>query len=627
MSEYDSSSIGVLKGLDPVKKRPGMYTETESPVHLSQEVIDNSVDEALEGHAKNIKVTILKDGGISVEDDGRGMPVDIHPEEGVPGVQVILSVLHSGGKFDNDSYAFSGGLHGVGVSVVNALSKRVELEIKREGKLHLIAFEHGELVEPLKVIGEVGPRTTGTKFTFWPEESYFDTVKFDAKRLSRLLKAKSVFCPGLTVSLTNEKLSSEHEDYKQTWQFNDGVDSYLDDSVEYETLLDDSWKFKFLEEEGMELAINWLSDGGEVFQESYVNLIPTGQGGTHVNAMRTGLVNASRNYAEMHDLLPRNVKLAPEDVWQGACYVNNALLKDPEFQGQVKSKLNSRHIVDPFSKQIADAFEMWMNSNQEKANELVEKFVSEAIKRGKKNKTVARKKVTAGPALPGKLADCIERDAARAELFLVEGDSAGGSAKQGRDRNYQAIMPLRGKILNTWEVETEQIFSNNEVHDLSVAMGVDPMSDDLSGLRYGKICILADADADGLHIATLITALFTRHFPAVLNNGHVFVCQPPLYRIDAGKEKYYALDEKERDHFLELVKKNGFKGEPVVMRFKGLGEMNPDQLEETTLNPDSRRLIQLTNTDSVETHEVFDKLLANKFAENRKGLLATGELS
>lgn len=614
---YQSSDIEVLSGLDPVKRRPGMYTETSRPNHLIQEVVDNSVDEALEGHASKIMVTLHKDGSIEVSDDGRGMPVDIHKEHGVSGVELILAKLHAGGKFSNKNYTFSGGLHGVGVSVVNALSERLDVWIKRDGKEHHIAFEHGEKVSELKVVGQVGQRNTGTRVQFTPAPEYFDTTKIGVKKLKHLLKAKAVLCSGLQVQFKNNLDNSS-----ETWEFQDGLQEYLNDEIEAEERIPmDAFVGNQQDEEfAVEWALTWVPQG-ELVTESYVNLIPTAQGGTHVNGLRTGLTEAIREYADAHNLLPRGLKLAPDDVWDRVSYVLSAKMKDPQFSGQTKERLSSRSIASYIANTVKDALILWMNQNVNEGEQIALLAINNAQNRLRKAKQVVRKKVTAGPALPGKLADCSSQDPMQGELFLVEGDSAGGSAKQARDREFQAIMPLRGKILNSWEVESTQVMASQEVHDLAVAIGVDPGSSDLTGLRYGKIIVLADADSDGLHIATLLCALFLRHFEPVVRAGHIFVAMPPLYRIDVGKQKFYAVDQSERDQILQKIENDKLKGKVSVTRFKGLGEMNPSQLRESAIAPDTRRLIQLSVSTGDNTHGIMDMLLAKKRASERKAWL------
>ncbi|MEM8593299.1 MAG: DNA topoisomerase IV subunit B [Pseudomonadota bacterium] len=617
-NEYNADAIEVLTGLDPVRKRPGMYTDTARPNHLAQEAIDNSVDEALAGHAKCIEVVLHKDGSLSCTDDGRGMPVDIHPEMGLPGVEVILSTLHAGGKFSNDNYQISGGLHGVGVSVVNALSSRLDVTVRRGGQVHQIVFADGEKQSDLNVIGKCAKKDTGTRVHFWPDAQYFDSVKFSLTRLRHVLKAKAVLCSRLTVRLVDESSSDTDE-----WLFEEGLTDYLQDSTkEYEVL--PAVPFvgsESLKGEGAEWAVQWLPEGGEVLAESYVNLIPTAQGGTHVNGLRTGLLEALREYCEIRNVLPRGVKLTPDDIWERCCYVLSAKLLDPQFSGQTKERLSSRECAGMVTNMTRDAFSLWLNQHTEEADKIVEMAIANAQNRLKKSKQVVRKKITQGPALPGKLADCSESDSMDGELFLVEGDSAGGSAKQARDRRFQAIMPLRGKILNTWEVASDQVLSSQEVHDIGVAIGIDPGSDDLSGLRYGKVCILADADSDGLHIATLLCALFTRHFSHLVEAGHVFVAMPPLYRVDVGKEVFYALDESEKDQFLQRIEHEKKRGKVMVTRFKGLGEMNPAQLRETVMNRDTRKLLQLTMQDAQDTFELMDMLLAKKRSPDRKSWL------
>lgn len=614
---YNSSEIEVLTGLDPVRKRPGMYTDTTRPNHLAQEVIDNSVDEALAGHASEINITHYVDGSVSVEDNGRGMPVDIHPEEGVSGVEVILTRLHAGGKFSNKAYQFSGGLHGVGVSVVNALSKRVEVQIKRNGEQYAIAFEHGVLVEPLTVIGKVAKKNSGTFLRFWPEASFFDTPKYALNRLKHLLRAKAVLCPGLTVNFMDE-VSGE----QTSWYYEDGLRDYLNQSLEgLERLpIEGFVGTESSENEAASWAIAWLEEPHEALNESYVNLIPTPQGGTHVNGLRQGTTDAVREFCEFRNLIPRGVKLSPDDVWQNVAFVLSAKLRDPQFAGQTKERLSSRECVPFISGVVKDALSLWLNQHTEVAEKIAELAINNAQTRNKKARQVARKKVTSGPALPGKLADCTETDLSLTELFLVEGDSAGGSAKQARNKRFQAIMPLRGKILNTWEVDSGQILATQEVHDISVAIGVDPASEDLSSLRYGKICILADADSDGAHIATLICALFVRHFPTLVENGHVYVAMPPLYRIDVGKNVFYALDEAERQGVLDRIQAEKLAGKVQVTRFKGLGEMNPIQLRETTMSPETRRLVQLT-LEAEHAYPMMDMMLAKKRAPDRKAWL------
>nr|VFJ51392.1 MAG: DNA topoisomerase IV subunit B [Candidatus Kentron sp. DK] len=618
MRKYDAADIEVLTGLDPVRKRPGMYTDTTRPNHLAQEVIDNSVDEAITGYASRIIATLREDGGFSVTDDGRGMPVDIHPEEGVPGVEVILTRLHAGGKFSNKNYRFSGGLHGVGISVVNALSRRLEVRVRRDGNEYGMDFAHGEKDSELTVTGQVGQRNTGTTVTFWPNPDFFDSSKFSVSRLHHTLRAKAVLCPGLQV-IFDDRLSGE----RREWRYEGGLADYFEEAIgDAESLPRPPFVGNFSgATETVDWALAWLPEGGDGITESYVNLIPTPQGGTHVNGLRSGLLSSVREYCEFRNLLPRGVRLAPDDVWDRCGFVLSVKMTEPQFTGQTKERLSSRESATFVSGVVKDAFSLWLNQHPEVGDRIAEFAIDNAQVRLKASKKVARKRVTAGPALPGKLADCIVQDAARGELFLVEGDSAGGSAKQARDREFQAVMPLRGKILNTWEVESEQVLASQEVHDVSVAVGVDPGSKDLSGLRYGKICILADADSDGAHISTLLCALFVRHFRPLVEAGHLFVAMPPLYRIDVGKDAFYALDDAERQGILDGLPEDKKRGKITVQRFKGLGEMNPLQLRETTMAPDTRRLVQLNIDSAEDTDALMDMLLAKKRAPDRKAWL------
>lgn len=615
MANYTAEDIEVLTGLDPVKKRPGMYTETTRPNHLAQEIIDNCVDEALAGHAKTVHLTLHKDQSVTVTDDGRGMPVDIHPEQGLPGVEVILSTLHAGGKFSNKNYQFSGGLHGVGVSVVNALSSLLEVTIRRDANVYQIIFEDGNKTSDLKVIDSCGKRNSGTSVRFLPNPKYFDSHKFSVPRLRHVLRAKAVLCPGLKVVFVDEASGDKDE-----WYYEDGLQDYLRAATDgWATLPEKPFIGSFSSEhEAVDWAVQWLPEGGELVQESYVNLIPTSQGGTHVNGLRTGLLEAMRDYAEMRNLIPRGVKLAPDDIWLSNSYVLSFKLEDPQFSGQTKERLSSREAAAFVSGVAKDAFSLWLNQHTTDGDALAEFFINNAQKRVRSSKKVARKRITQGPALPGKLADCSSADPSRGELFLVEGDSAGGSAKQARDRETQAIMPLRGKILNTWEVDSADVLASQEVHDIAVALGIDPGNDDLSKLRYHKVCILADADSDGLHIATLLCALFVRHFPSLVKAGHVFVAMPPLYRIDLGQEVYYALDDGERQGILDRFVAENKRGKPNVQRFKGLGEMNPMQLRETTMAADTRRLVQLQIEVGDDTLQLMDMLLAKKRSPDRK---------
>ncbi|MFO6424347.1 DNA topoisomerase IV subunit B [Motilimonas sp. KMU-193] len=619
-NQYNSDAIEVLNGLEPVRRRPGMYTDTQRPNHLGQEVIDNSVDEALAGHASSISVILHEDHSLEVIDDGRGMPVDIHPEEGISGVELIFCKLHAGGKFSGKNYQFSGGLHGVGISVVNALSRRVEVAIRRDGQVYEIAFENGNKVEELTVTGTCGKRNTGTRVHFWPDTSYFDSGKFSASRLRHNLKAKAVLCPGLSIKFKDKVNKQEDE-----WCYQDGLTDYLTEAVkEWPSLPETPFIGAFsANTEAADWAVCWLPEGGDLITESYVNLIPTAQGGTHVNGLRQGLLEAMREFCEFRNLVPRGVKLTADDIWDRCAYILSVKVQDPQFAGQTKERLSSRQCSAFVSGVVKDAFSLWLNSNTDVAELLAEVCINNAQRRLRQSKKVARKKVTQGPALPGKLTDCSNQDPMRSELFLVEGDSAGGSAKQARDRDFQAIMPLRGKILNTWEVEAGQVLASQEVHDISVAIGLDPDSADLSGLRYGKICILADADSDGLHIATLLCALFVRHFRALVDAGHVYVAMPPLYRIDVGKEVFYALDEDEKNGILDRIEAEKKRGKVNVQRFKGLGEMNPLQLRETTMDPNTRRLVQLTVDDAEQTMQMMDMLLAKKRSADRRDWLET----
>jgi len=620
MSNYNAEDIEVLTGLDPVRKRPGMYTDTSRPNHLAQEVIDNSVDEALAGHARRVDVTLHKDGSLSVCDDGRGMPVDIHPEQGLPGVEVILSTLHAGGKFSNKNYQFSGGLHGVGVSVVNALSNRLDVTVKRGGNVHQIQFANGDKTSDLAVVDSCGQRNTGTILRFWPNAEYFDSVKFSVTRLRHVLRAKAVLCSGLTMSFYDENTSESIE-----WYYEDGLKDYIADALQgWEVLPVEPFIGTFTaENEAADWAVQWLPEGGELVQESYVNLIPTPQGGTHVNGLRSGLLEAMREFCEFRNLLPRGVKLTPDDIWDRCSFVLSSKMADPQFSGQTKDRLSSREVAAFVSGVVKDAFSLWLNQHTEEAEKLAELCILNAQRRMRASKKVVRKKVTQGPALPGKLADCSSDEPELCEIFLVEGDSAGGSAKQARNRENQAIMPLRGKILNTWEVDSQEILGSQEVHDISVALGVDPGLESADELRYHKVCILADADSDGLHIATLLCALFVRHFRPLVAGGHVYVAMPPLFRIDVGKDVYYALDDAERQGILDRIEAEGKRGKINVQRFKGLGEMNPLQLRETTMDPDTRRLVQLTLEPGDDTNSVLDMLLAKKRASDRRHWLET----
>ena len=612
MSQYTAQSLEVLSGLDPVRRRPGMYTDTTRPDHLAQEVIDNAVDEALAGHANKITVIVYKDGSLSVEDNGRGMPVDIHPEYGQSGIEIILTKLHAGGKFSTDNYQFSGGLHGVGISVVNALSNRVEVEVQRQGNIYTMAFEHGEPVSKLEVLeGKVPKRATGTTVHFWPDAKYFDSPKFSLKALKHNLKAKAVLAAGLQIvyidQINNEKIE---------WQFENGLVDYLMDELQDRDILPHP---AFVatgqaERASVEFAICWNIESGELVQESYVNLIPTAQGGTHVNGLRSGVTDAVREFCELRNLLPRNLKLSAEDVWDGVNYILSLKFQEPQFSGQTNERLSSREASGVVLNIAKDAFALWLNQNSDTAMQLAEMMIAKAGRRLKAAKKVERKKIVAGPTLPGKLSDCVGHSLEESELFIVEGDSAGGSAKQARDKNFQAIMPIRGKILNTWEVASDEVLASQEVHNIAIAIGVDPGSDDLSELRYGKVCILADADSDGLHIATLLCALFVKHFPTLVEEGHLYVAMPPLFRIDDGKDVHYALDEDE----LESVLKKAKTKNPQITRFKGLGEMNASQLRETTLDPNTRRLVQLDLDDVHFTSGLLDKLLAKKRAGDRK---------
>ena len=616
MTTYDSSAIEVLTGLEPVRKRPGMYTLTERPNHLAQEVIDNSADEAIAGYCDEITVTLHEDNSLSVTDNGRGMPVDRHAKEGVSGVEVILTRLHAGAKFSDKSYRFSGGLHGVGVSVVNALSKRLEVRVRRDGNEYFMWFADGKKKQELKVVGQVGKRNTGTTVRFWPDEKFFDSPKFSVPRMKHVMRAKAVLSPGLRMRFINEADPVENEE----WHYENGLPAYLMSELDgAPTLPEQPYTGHFAgKDEEVDWAVVWLLDEGELVTESYVNLIPTAQGGTHVNGFRTGLTEALREFCELRNLLPRNVKITPEDVWSRCSYVLSLRMKEPQFTGQTKDRLSSREASAFASGVTQDAFSIWLNSNTATGEQIAKLAIDAAMVRLKQGKKVERKKLTSGPALPGKLADCTSQDLSRTELFLVEGDSAGGSAKQARDREFQAIMPLRGKILNTWEVESGEVLSSQEVHDIAVALGVDPGAMNVDGLRYGKVCILADADSDGAHIATLLCALFVRHFRKLVEDGRVHVAMPPLYRIDVGKSVFYALDDHEREGYLARIEAEGIKGKVNIQRFKGLGEMNPNQLRETTMSPDTRRLVQLTLDDAETATATIDMLLAKNRAADRK---------
>ena len=613
--EYNAESIEVLSGLDPVKKRPGMYTETSRPNHLALEVIDNSIDEALAGHASTIDVELNQDGSLSVEDDGRGMPVDIHPEEGIPAAELIFTRLHAGAKFSDEDYKFSGGLHGVGVSVVNALSLNLTAEIKRGGHKYLLEFEDSEKKKELAKVDKVGKKNTGTKVTFLPDPQYFDNVKFSVSQLMAALKAKAVLSPGLKISF-KDKDSGKSE----TWCFVDGLAAYLASSNKGGDLIPaEPFEGEHVNDEGgLTWALQWVQGISDPISESYVNLIPTTQGGTHVNGLRSGLTEALKEFCEFRNLIPRGVKITAEDVWLNCSSILSAKLRDPQFTGQTKERLSSKEFSGVASAIIKDAFSLWLNQHTEEGEAIAQISIANAQARKKNSKKVDRKKFSSGLALPGKLTDCTSDDPDESELFLVEGQSAGGSAIKARDRNFQAILPLKGKIMNTWEVEVSELLASQEVNNIAVALGVDPGSNNLEGLRYGKVCILADADSDGLHIATLLCALFLKHFRPLVEAGRVYVSMPPLYRVDQGKDVHYALDDPEKDKLVSQLQKKNKKTKIEVQRFKGLGEMNASQLRETTMLPGARRLVQLTVKNGDKSNQVVDMLLSKKRSQDRK---------
>jgi len=623
--EYNASDIEVLSGLEPVQKRPGMYTDTDCPNHLAYEVIDNSVDEAIAGHCKKIEVILHNDGSLQVKDDGRGMPVDDHPEEKVPAVEVILTRLHAGAKFSNKNYRFSGGLHGVGVSVVNALSKNLEAWIKRNGHEYNLSFKNGERISELEVVGNVGKSNTGTTIRFWPNSKYFHSDKINIDDLKHNLRAKAVLCPGLKI-----KLFIEENNEKLEWLYQGGVNEYLNEELNGSECIPTKpfYGTSRSGKEEIEWSLTWPIDGTTGIQESYVNLIPTMQGGTHVAGFRAGLTDAIRDFAEYRNLLPRGIKLSPEDVWYGISFILSVRLEDPQFSGQRKEKLSSRNATSYVSGVIKDAFTLLLNQYSEAGDQITARAIENAQKRIKRNKKVKRKRPTGGPMLPGKLADCSSDEPSLCELFIVEGDSAGGSAKQARDRKIQAILPLRGKILNSWEVDESNLLSSQEISNISLALGVHPGSDNLDNIRYHKICILADADSDGQHIATLICALFVKHFPELIRSGYIYVAMPPLFRIDVGKEVFYALDENEKEGLLKTIQKKKIKGKLTVTRFKGLGEMSPTQLRETTMKKTTRRLVQLTIEAEDGTNEMLDMLMSKKrYPDRRKWLEDKGNLA
>ncbi|MCC7198819.1 MAG: DNA topoisomerase IV subunit B [Gammaproteobacteria bacterium] len=617
---YTASDIEVLTGLEPVRRRPGMYTDTRNPNHLAHEVVDNSVDEALGGHCQQITVRLFKDGSLSVEDDGRGMPVDIHPQEKLSGVELILTRLHAGGKFSGKNYEFAGGLHGVGVSVVNALSTRLDCRVRRDGKEYSIGFQDGKTASKLEVVGTARRGVSGTTVHFWPDPKFFDTPNFSLQRLRHMLRAKAVLCPGLRMRLEVEATGESEE-----WFYSGNLSEYLTEELGTVARLPAEPFAGSLKggHEAAEWAFCWAPDAETQVAESYVNLIPTPEGGTHVNGLRSGVTDAVREFCEYRNLVPRGVKLAPEDVWQRISFVLSVKMQNPQFAGQIKEKLSSRESAAFVSGVVKDAFALWLNQHPEAGDKIAQFAIQNAQDRMKAAQKVTRKRIVNGPALPGKLADCTLQEPARCELFLVEGDSAGGSAKQAREREFQAVMPLRGKILNTWEVEPGAVLESQEVSNISTALGVDPGSSDISGLRYHKVCILADADSDGAHIATLLCALFLRHFRKLVVEGHVYVAMPPLFRIDIGKQVYYALDEADRQGTLDRLAAEGVRGKPVITRFKGLGEMSAPQLRETTMNPETRRLVQLTIESTDGADQVMDMLLAKKRASDRREWLET----
>tara|TARA_B100001245_G_C22894267_1_gene431350 strand:- start:5916 stop:7805 length:1890 start_codon:yes stop_codon:yes gene_type:complete len=615
MTQYQSDDIEALKGLDPVKRRPGMYTDTDKPNHLAQEVIDNSVDEAISGHADKISVTLTKDGFVIVEDNGRGMPVDMHSTEKVSGVEVILDTLHAGGKFSGKSYGFSGGLHGVGISVVNALSEELVVTVKRDGGIYEIVYRDGIKESALKKIGKCLKKEKGTKVKFKPNPIYFDSVSFDKKSLFNLLRGKSILCSGLLIEYYDEA-----SDHRESFCYKDGIREFVDIETDFENTAVEQVLFEgrhVKEDMEVEWACFWSTEGSEL-QHAYVNLIPTLQGGTHVTSLNTGIFEGVKEYADYHENIPKKITLKKEDVWKNINFVISLKMREPKFAGQTKKVLSSKECVPFISSFVKDSLSLYLSQHTESATKLMEMFIDNASSRQKTAVKVERKKLGKSIAIPGKLTDCDNENRDETELFLVEGDSAGGSAKAGRDRNFQALLPLRGKILNSWEADQSKLNKSEEIKNITSAIGVDTNSDDLSGLRYGKVCILADADSDGLHIATLCIALFVKHFKPLVEAGHIYVAMPPLYRIDIGKNVFYALDDGEKDAVIKKAKKDKLRGEISVLRFKGLGEMNPKQLKETTLAPETRRLVQLKMPNEYETNDVLDMLLAKKRASDRR---------